>query len=277
MKAARFEYIRAQDAAQAVTLLNDAPGFARPLAGGQSLGPMLNLRLTSPELLVDVRQCEDMLGHSDEPDAIVYGAALTHAQFEDGVVPDACNGFLASAARRIAYRAVRNRGTLGGSLAHADPAADWLSVLLALGAEVIALGPAGPRALHLDQLIVGPFASLLGPADVLVAVRLRKRAGRAKFGYDKLSVKSGEFARAFTVLLDDEESAEQRIVIGAIERKPLVIEGPEAAELLTRHPDRAGCEAWLRDRLPEVSRAGLRLHATSLRRALAGRTNEWQQ
>ena len=141
MKPVRFDYVRARSAAHAVECLGAAAGFAKAIAGGQSLGPMLNLRLVEPDLLVDVRTCADLRGCRDDGDgdAIVYGAAVTHAEIEDGAVP-ALPRMAGAAARRIAYRAVRNRGTIGGSIAHADPARNWLVVLLALGAEVI--GPA---------------------------------------------------------------------------------------------------------------------------------------
>ena len=123
MKAAPFEYVRAKDAEHAVELLVAAEGFAKPIAGGQSLGPMLNLRLVEPDLLVDVRNCPDLRSCRDDGETIVYGAAVTHSEIEDGAIPDPCHGWRAAVARRIAYRAVRNRGTLGGSIAHADPAA----------------------------------------------------------------------------------------------------------------------------------------------------------
>ena len=104
MKAPPFEYACARDAAHAVSLLAEAQGSARPIAGGQSLGPMLNLRLVRPGLLIDVRACPDLRGFVDEGDAIVYGAAVTHAEVEDGAVPDALDGRLSAAARGIAYR-----------------------------------------------------------------------------------------------------------------------------------------------------------------------------
>ena len=110
------------------------------IAGGQSLMPMLNLRLVRPTKLIDLRNLGDLRQVQDDGDALIYGAGITHAMIEDGRVPDATPGWLSSIAGDIAYRAVRNRGTIGGSLAHADPAADWLSALTALGGEVHAFG-----------------------------------------------------------------------------------------------------------------------------------------
>ena len=113
------------------------------LAGGQTLGPMLNLRLAQPALLVDITRIPELAAVHEDGDAVTIGATVTHAAIEDGRVPDPTGGFLARVARGIAYRAVRTRGTIGGSLAHADPAADWLSCLTALGAEVVIAGAGG--------------------------------------------------------------------------------------------------------------------------------------
>jgi len=263
VKAARFDYVRARDAAHAVSLLADAAGDAKPIAGGQSLGPMLNLRLARPGLLVDVRTCPDLRGFVDEGSAIVYGAGVTHAEVEDGAVPDALGGALAAAARRIAYRAVRNRGTIGGSIAHADPAADWPTVLLALDAEVVIRGPDGLRAQALRDFLMGPFAVSLAPEEILAGVRVRKHGGSLRWGYQKISVKVGEFARAFAVAMDDAETGERRAVVGAIERVPLVLEGAE-----TRLEGTQAASALLAERVPSLSPAARSLHAAALARAL---------
>ena len=262
VKAAPFDYVRAQDAAHAVELLAAAEGFAKPIAGGQSLGPMLNLRLVEPDLLVDVRTCPDLRGFHDDGETILYGAAVTHSEIEDGVVPDPCHGWLAAAARRIAYRAVRNRGTLGGSVAHADPAADWLVVLLLLGAEVVVRGPEGSRAATLEALVTGPFSTALGAGEVLAAVRVPRRSERVRYGYRKTAMKAGEFAAAFCVALEDPERGESRAVLGAIERPPIAIDD------LSNVSDTAGAEAFVEARVPGLDAPSVRLHAITLRRAI---------
>lgn len=263
MKPVAFDYVRARDATDAVELLGEATGHARPIAGGQSLGPMLNLRLTQPALLVDIRTCQDLRGYTDEDDAIVYGAALTHAEIEDGAVPDACGGWLAATARRIAYRSVRNRGTLGGSLAHADPAGDWLPVLLALSAEVVIRGRAGLRAMTLAAFVTGPFTTALGADEVLVGIRVRKRSHAARLGYRKLSVKAGEFAKALAVVLLDSAHGEARAVVGAIERVPLVLD--DARALID---DPSEVEEAIAQWLPQLSGPARRLHAAALAQAI---------
>ena len=262
MKPASFGYIRARSAAHAVENLAAAEGFAKAIAGGQSLGPMLNLRLVEPDLLVDVRTCGDLRGCRDDGDAIVYGAAVTHAEIEDGAVPDPCHGWLAAAARRIAYRAVRNRGTIGGSIAHADPAADWLVVLLLLGAEVIVLGPGGTRTTALGEFITGPFSTALGADEVVAGIRVAKRSARVRYGYRKLAIKTGEFATAFCAALDDPGRGGSRAVLGAIERTPIVLDD------LSSVSDTASAEAFVSERVAGLDAPTTRLHAVTLRRAV---------
>ena len=118
---------------------------ARLLAGGQSLGPMLNLRLARPTRLIDIKRTPGLRALEADPRRLRLGACWTHAEIEDGTIEDPTNGLLPHVARGIAYRAVRNRGTIGGSLAHADPAADWLTTLAALGAAIIVQGTGGAR------------------------------------------------------------------------------------------------------------------------------------
>jgi carbon-monoxide dehydrogenase medium subunit len=128
MKPAPFEHARPATLADAISALAAAGGSARVLAGGQSLGPMLNLRLAQPRLLVQVRHLPELAGVTADDDAVTIGACVTHAAIADGLVPDIGGNVLARVAGNIAYRAVRNRGTIGGSLCHADPAADWVTV-----------------------------------------------------------------------------------------------------------------------------------------------------
>ena len=133
MKPVAFDYRRATSATEAIALLDQAQGGAKLIAGGQSLGPMLNLRLARPSLLVDISQLNQLKRVEERDSSIIIGAAVTHAAIEDGIAPTAGAGLLRAVARTIAYRAVRNRGTIvAASSAHADPAADWLLALTAL-------------------------------------------------------------------------------------------------------------------------------------------------
>jgi aerobic carbon-monoxide dehydrogenase medium subunit len=262
VKPVGFDYAAAADIVAATALL--ASDGARPIAGGQSLGPMLNLRLARPAALVDISRAADMLGARDDGETIVYGAAVTHAEIEDGVVPDATPGWLASVARGIAYRAVRNRGTIGGSLAHADPAADWVNVLTALGGEVMLARGGASRTVALAEFFTGPFMTVLAPGEVIAAVRVRKRSPRARWGYWKFCRKVGDFAKASAAVLIDPDRGETRIVLGAIERPPAIADDPSA--LLD---GRRSLVAFVRAAAPQLSEASQALHVAALRRAMA--------
>jgi len=201
MKPAAFEY--------ATDLALLARPDARALAGGQSLGPMLNLRLARPAILVDVKHLRGVTEHAGW---VRLGAATTHAQIEDGAVPDPTTGLLRHVARGIAYRAVRNRGTLGGSLAHADPAADWPSVMAALGATIIT--DAG-RRLPAESFMTAPFSTALRPGELIAEVEIPRHAG--PWGHCKLNRKTGAFAHAIGIALPD------RLLVGAIEAPPMIV------------------------------------------------------
>ncbi|TFF27100.1 carbon monoxide dehydrogenase [Jiella endophytica] len=262
MKPAPFAYVAAASAADARRHLGAGGVSAKILAGGQSLGPMLNLRLARPSHLVDVTRAGDLRTVTDEGDALLYGAAIRHAEFEDGDVADATPGWLAAIARGIAYRAVRNRGTIGGSLAHADPAADWVVTLTALGAEVVIAGENAARTLPMTGFVQGPLATALEPGEVITGIRIAKRGSSARWGYWKFTQKAGEFAKASAAVLIDLERGETRIVVGAIERAPIVLDDPEA---VLADPDIA---LPLLERLTAPNPpATLALHAAAVRRA----------
>ena len=140
MKSSAFELKHARTLGEATELLAAADGDAKVLAGGQSLVPTLNLRLARPKLLVDIKRASGFRELAADDRVFSIGAGWTHAEIEDGVLEDPTRGLLRSVAHGIAYRAVRNRGTMGGSLAHADPAADWVSTLAALGATIVVQG-----------------------------------------------------------------------------------------------------------------------------------------
>jgi carbon-monoxide dehydrogenase medium subunit len=129
------------------------------------------------------------------------GATITHAAIEDRRIPDPTGGFLAKVARGIAYRAVRTRGTIGGSLAHADPSADWLACLTALGAEVMIAGPGGNRRVLVPAFVRGAMETELAPGELLTAVRIPRFPSETRFGFHKICRKTGEFADAIAVVV----------------------------------------------------------------------------
>ena len=221
MKAPAFDYARPKDVAEAIKLL--AQG-GRPAAGTQSLGPMLNLRVAHPTLLVDLRGIDELKSTSETSDSVVVGACVTHSQIEDKKIPDATGGMMAAVAASIAYRAVRNRGTIGGSLAHADPAADWPSALTLLNAVALIAGPRGRREVRVESLATGIFTTVLASDELIVALRIPKRSPRARYGYWKFCRKAGEFANAIGAVLHDPETNESRAVLGALAGPPRLVD-----------------------------------------------------
>ncbi|MSQ21361.1 MAG: carbon monoxide dehydrogenase [Betaproteobacteria bacterium] len=220
MKPAKFDYEKPRHLDDAAKLLAGANGEGKIIAGGQSLGPILNLRLAQPALLIDVRGLTELSGVKEERDAIVYGATTTHAAIEDGRVPDAANGLLRKVARGIAYRAVRNRGTLGGSLAHADPAADWLNVMVLLDADIELFSARGKRSVRATALVDGPLSTVIGADEIVTSIRVPKLSPKARWSYYKFNRKPGEFAEAIAALVVDEVRGLARGIVGATAAAP---------------------------------------------------------
>ncbi len=264
MKAAAFEHLQADSAAAAVALLAGATGYAKPCGGTQSLGPMLNLRLAQADQLVRVSHLDALKAFALQTDTLRIGAAVTHARIEDGLLPDVTHGLLPTVAASIAYRAVRNRGTLGGSLAHADPAADWVTTMCLLDAGIVVLGPQGERSVRCTDFFIGPFTTDLAPDEIIVAVDVPRFSPSARWAYRKLCRKPGEFAEATAAAWVDPAQGIARVVLGALGGMPHLVEGTAAIAALAE-PD--ALAAVLND-------AGLdepyerQLHATVLQRAL---------
>lgn len=223
MKPVAFDYERPTTLADAAALLGQANGFAKVLAGGQSLGPMLNLRLAQPDLLVDVTSIPELTAVTDAGDHLDVGACVTHADIEDGRIPDHFTGLLRHVASRIAYRAVRNRGTIGGSIAHADPAADWVSALALIDAKAVVWAEGRDRPRSVADLVISSFTTGLGPAELIRSIRVPKLSAGARWGFYKFNQKAGEFAHAIGGVLHDPARSSFRAVIGAIETAPIVI------------------------------------------------------
>jgi hypothetical protein len=164
MKPAAFDYVRPKSLDEAVGILSAAAGDAQVeaqvMAGGQSLVAMMNLRVAAPDLLVDIARLEELRAVSETSDHVVLGACVTHAAIEDGLVPDPSRGLMPDVASNLAYRAVRTRGTLGGSLALSDPAADWPAVMSALAAQVMLRGPAGERSVDAVDFATGVYETV---------------------------------------------------------------------------------------------------------------------
>jgi carbon-monoxide dehydrogenase medium subunit len=229
MKPAPFGYERPRDVQGTLALLAEAETSAKIIAGGQSLGPMLNLRLVEPQLIVDISGLAELKQVERRGDELVLGACVTHADIEDGRILDVTRGAMQGVAANIAYRAVRNRGTVGGSLSHADPAADWVSALSALGAKLTLRSLSGARVVAMEDFILSALESALRPGEIVETIHIPARPASAHWGYVKSCRKTGEFAHAIGAILIDPGAATARVVIGAIDSAPVVI--TNAAEL----------------------------------------------
>jgi carbon-monoxide dehydrogenase medium subunit len=274
MKSAAFAYERPGDLNGALALIAPTDRAIKIIAGGQSLGPMLNLRLVEPDFMIDISNLAELKQAACVDGDLVIGACVTHSDIEDGRVPDVTRGAMQRVAAAIAYRAVRNRGTIGGSLGHADPAADWVSALSALGARVSLRSLSAVRQLGIEQFITGALRSALRPGEIIETVRIPAMTPSARFGYFKACRKTGEFAHAIGAVLIDPEQAMARAVIGALEAAPIVLAdasslfgGRVTADFGRRFDARVADAILLKS---GISNAGDRhIHVTALRRAVS--------
>jgi carbon-monoxide dehydrogenase medium subunit len=182
---AKFDYVRPGSVDEAVRALVDAGDEAKVIAGGQSLLPLLRLRLAYPELLVDVGGIDELRGVRDSGDALVIGARTTHYQLVHDPLVAEHAGLLAQATSTVADPAVRHRGTLGGALAHGDPAGDLPAVILALDGTMIARGPNGEREIPAADFFVDYLTSSLDPDEILTAIRIPKLGPGWGYRYEK--------------------------------------------------------------------------------------------
>lgn len=270
MKPAPFAYHRATSIEDAIAQLNDDETIALPLAGGQSLVPMLNLRLAPVQKLVDLGRIDALRRVDEQAGRIAYGALLPHAAFEDGRVPEGSNGLMSFIGGQIAYRAVRTRGTIGGALALADPAADWLTTVIALEGEVVLVGPRGRRRLAAADFVTGPYMTALDQAELLESVVIPRRPRTERWGHYKVTRKSGEYADSMAIALFDPASRKARIVVGAVDGAPIVL--AKAALEIGRGTNEERLQVAIRQELAESGRAfspaKLQLHVTAALRAI---------
>jgi carbon-monoxide dehydrogenase medium subunit len=195
MKPARFRYARPSTLDEAIALLAKASGEGKVLAGGQSLVPMLNMRLARPAVLVDVNRLPELIGIAPTPGGgLRLGALTRHAELAASPVVIGRAPLLAEAARHVGHAAIRNQGTLGGSLAHADPAAELPAALVALGARVRVTGPRGARDVEADAFFRGLLTTALEADEVLTAVELP--APPSGWGFAEIARRPGDFALA---------------------------------------------------------------------------------
>jgi carbon-monoxide dehydrogenase medium subunit len=190
---AQFEYIAASSVAQALDLLAEHGDDAKVLAGGHSLLPMMKLRLAAPEVLIDITRVTGLRGIRADGDELVIGATTRHADIASSELVKADAPLLAHAASLVGDPQIRHRGTIGGSLAHADPAADLPMAIVALGATLELTGPAGRRAVSADDFFTGYFETALEEGELLTAIRVPRRPDEP-WGYQKFVRRANDWA-----------------------------------------------------------------------------------
>jgi carbon-monoxide dehydrogenase medium subunit len=269
MKAAPFEYLRPKSVAEASVALARKGMTTAAIAGGQSLIPMLNLRVAPIDLLVDISRLDDLKALAKTPDGVWVGALTTHAAIEDGKAPDIFAGLMRRVAGQISYRAIRNHGTIGGSVALADPAADWPCCLIALDATVRVAGRNGVRVQSVAEFVRGPYETTLSNGDIIMGFDIPSPAAPFRWGFAKVARKSGAFANSIAIVTKQGDDAPANVILGAAGGQPLRMQN--AANSL-----KGGSEADLRSAIatdltlhaPDLDAYQSRLHTATILRAI---------
>jgi carbon-monoxide dehydrogenase medium subunit len=230
MKPAAFDYHRVDRVEDALERLAELGEDAKVLAGGQSLVPMMNFRLVRPPALVDITRVPDLKYVVRDGDALRIGALTLHREIELLRDPDIVGGYelLPRAARWVGHYPIRTRGTFGGSVAHADPSAEWCMLAVLLDATVVVLGPDGEREIPAADFFLGFFTTALEPGELLVEVRFPRPRPHAAL--HEFARRHGDFAIvavAVAVDLDGDRMGEPRIVVGGVDEVPLRVEAAE--------------------------------------------------
>jgi carbon-monoxide dehydrogenase medium subunit len=198
---AQFDYVAAESAEHAISLLASHGDDAKLLAGGHSLLPMMKLRLAAPDLLIDIGGLTELAGVSIDGDEVVIGATTRHADLAASELVRAEAPLLAYAAAQVGDPQIRHRGTIGGSLSHADPAADLPMALVALGGSVVLQGPNGTRTVPADDCFLSYFETVVQPDELLIAVRVPRRPG-VPWGYQKFVRRANDWAIVGVAAID---------------------------------------------------------------------------
>ncbi len=233
MKPAAFEYRRVSTVEEAIEQLTQLGEDAKLLAGGQSLVAMMNFRLVRPSALVDIKRIPELQYVEPDGEGLKIGALTPHRWVEAVEDPDILEGFsvLKKAARWVGHYPIRTLGTFGGSIAHADPSAEWCMLALLLDAEIVAVGPGGERVIAASDFFQGFFMTALEPDEMIVEVRFPEPAPRAAL--QEFARRAGDYgivAAAVALDVEDGECRSARVVLGGISDVPLRI--PEAEDAL---------------------------------------------
>jgi carbon-monoxide dehydrogenase medium subunit len=232
LKPAAFAYAKARSVEHAVTLLGEHRDSARVLAGGQSLIATLNMRLDAPKLLVDINAIAGLAGIARKNGALEIGAMVRHASAMASPVLAEQAPLIAMALPHIGHPAIRNRGTIGGSIAFADPAAELPACLLALGGEAEIVGASGARTVKADDFFKGLFETVIASGEVLTAIRVRAATPQMRYGFAELSRRHGDYALvglAASARADGKSLNDVRLVFFGVGSTPVRARGAEAA------------------------------------------------
>lgn len=238
MYPSRFRYEAPRSIEEAISLLQQGAGEAKVLAGGQSLVPLLKLRFASPEMLIDINGLPGLDYHKVDADGTIrIGALCRHADLERSTILASRQPTMAAAAPLVADPIVRNRGTLVGSLCHADPQGDWASVVTALGGHVVAQGVNGRRTIPVSQFVTGPFQNALAYDEIAVEAVIPAPKGTVAGGYLKLERRVGDFATAgVAVAIERSGAVVTRAGIALTGVGSATIDAAEAAKALVGGP-----------------------------------------
>jgi aerobic carbon-monoxide dehydrogenase medium subunit len=228
MKAAIFDYAVPKTVAEASTLLASGGAATAAIAGGQSLLPMLNLRVALLDLLVDIGRLQELKEVTATSTNIRIGALTTHAAIEDGKLPEAFGGLMQKVASKISYRAVRNHGTIGGSVALADPASDWPGCLMALGAHVRISGLKGTRSQSISEFVLGQYSTSLACDEIILGFDIPRPDAALRWGFFKVVRKSGAFANSIAFAVAHGRGGPASVVLAAAADRPCLL--PKVAE-----------------------------------------------
>lgn len=245
----RFNYESPKSIGEAIDLLHQGGGEAKVLAGGQSLVPMMRLRFAAPEMIVDINNIPGLDYLTVDADGTIHiGALCRHSDLEKSSLLMAHQPTMAAAAPVIADPIVRNRGTLVGSLCHADPQGDWSSVLMALGGIVVAQGPHGRRSIPVADFVKGPFQNMLAFDEIAIEAIVPAPKGIPNGGYLKLERRVGDFATAgVAVAVESSQGLIIRAGIGLTGVGGSTINATAAAQSLVGAPLTAGSIAHAAD------------------------------
>ena len=207
MKMPPFEYVCPTTLSEAVALLASRDGDAKALAGGQSLVPMLAFRLAQPALLVDLRKLPDLRQIKISDDGVVLGAMTRWRDIEDDTRLRTAHPLLVAAVAHVAHYQIRNRGTVGGSIAHADPAAEMPGIAVTCAAAIAVVGSSGARVIPAADFFEGALMTALKPDEIIVEIRLPAWPQRRRFGFQEFALRRGDFAMAGAAVFYDEDEA----------------------------------------------------------------------